>query len=469
MIPVTEKLADFAAGLTADGIPPRVARRAKLLVMDLVGIALRARHDADSTPPLLRAVSSLGLGSGSAGVIGDPEGYAPPAAALLNGALGHSLDFDDTHAAGSLHAGAPVVPAVLAAAQVCGASGRDVLAAIVGGLEITTRLSMALGPADHYDLGFHPTATCGTFAATAAAGRTFGLTPSEIENAFGICLSQAAGSLQFLENGAHTKRFQVGNAAMNGLIAASLSREGLRGAARAIEGRYGFLHAYAPNADPEKAAAGLGREWETMRIGVKPYPACRYTHAVLDAAIALSKEHGIGPTRIRAVEVGLPRKGVDVTGEPQERKRRPMSVVDGQFSMHFVLAVILREGRLIWDDYTAHLSDPETFALMERISVGSDARAEAEYPRNMSGSVKITMDDGAAHEAFVAVPRGEPDNFMTDEELREKFSSLVGPYLPGEAEEALYGTIMGLETSSVTDLFRWACPPPAMAQALHEA
>ena len=465
MIHVTEKLADFAADLTLDDIPPEVARRAKLLVLDLVGIALGARHDADSTPPLLEAVRALGLTGGSAGVIGDPEGYAPPAAALLNGALGHSLDFDDTHAAGSLHTGAPVVPAALAAAEMCGASGRDVLAGIVGGVEITCRLSMALGPSDHYDRGFHPTATCGTFAATAAAGRVFGLTRPEIENAFGICLSQAAGSLQFLENGAHTKRFQVGNAAMNGLIAASLSREGLRGAARAIEGRYGFLHGYAPNADPEKAVAGLGREWETMRVGVKPYPACRYTHAALDAVIALGHEHRIDPTRIRAVEVGLPRKGVDMTGEPQDRKRRPMSVVDGQFSMHFVAAVGVREGRLVWDDYKVHLGDPETLSLMERISVGQDARAEAEYPRNMSGSVKITMDDGAAHEAFVAVPKGEPDNFMTDEEMRGKFSSLVGPYLPEEAEEALHETIMSLETSPVADLFRWAAPRRAMAQA----
>ena len=464
MIHVTEKLADFAADLTLDDIPPEVARRAKLLVLDLVGIALGARHDADSTPPLLEAVRALGLTGGSAGVIGDQEGYAPPAAALLNGALGHSLDFDDTHAAGSLHTGAPVVPAALAAAEMCGASGRDVLAGIVGGVEITCRLSMALGPADHYDRGFHPTATCGTFAATAAAGRVFGLTRPEIENAFGICLSQAAGSLQFLENGAHTKRFQVGNAAMNGLIAASLSREGLRGAARAIEGRYGFLHGYAPNADPEKAVAGLGREWETMRVGVKPYPACRYTHAALDAVIALGHEHRIDPTRIRAVEVGLPRKGVDMTGEPQDRKRRPMSVVDGQFSMHFVAAVGVREGRLVWDDYKVHLGDPETLSLMERISVGQDARAEAEYPRNMSGSVKITMDDGAAHEAFVAVPKGEPDNFMTDEEMRGKFSSLVGPYLPEEAEEALHETIMSLETSPVADLFRWAAPRRAMAQ-----
>ncbi len=465
MIHVTEKLADFAADLTLDDIPPEVARRAKLLVLDLVGIALGARHDADSTPPLLEAVRALGLTGGSAGVIGDPEGYAPPAAALLNGALGHSLDFDDTHAAGSLHTGAPVVPAALAAAEMCGASGRDVLAGIVGGVEITCRLSMALGPSDHYDRGFHPTATCGTFAATAAAGRVFGLTRPEIENAFGICLSQAAGSLQFLENGAHTKRFQVGNAAMNGLIAASLSREGLRGAARAIEGRYGFLHGYAPNADPEKAVAGLGREWETMRVGVKPYPACRYTHAALDAVIALGHEHRIDPTRIRAVEVGLPRKGVDMTGEPQDRKRRPMSVVDGQFSMHFVAAVGVREGRLVWDDYKVHLGDPETLSLMERISVGQDARAEAEFPRNMSGSVKITMDDGAAHEAFVAVPKGEPDNFMTDEEMRGKFSSLVGPYLPEEAEEALHETIMSLETSPVADFFRWAAPRRAMAQA----
>src|SRR3546814_10346563 len=145
---------------------------------------------------------------------------------------------------------------------------------------------------------------------------------------------------------AWTKRFQIGNAAMSGLIAASFAREGYIGAAEAIEGKYGFLHAYASKPQPETAVAGLGTDWETMGIAVKPYPACRMTHAPADAAIELLRKHDIDPAKIAEIDIGLSRKGIDLTADPQDAKRNPQGVVDGQFSMHFVAAVVLREGRM---------------------------------------------------------------------------------------------------------------------------
>src|SRR3546814_352766 len=157
MTEATKKLATFAAELDYEAIPADVVARAKLLVLDLTGIALRARFDVDSTPAMMQAMKALGLDSGTGSVIGDRTTVSPPAAALINGALGHSLDFDDTHAPASLHPSAPVVPAALAAAEMVGASGRDLLAGIVAGYETICRLSKALPPADHYDRGYHPT------------------------------------------------------------------------------------------------------------------------------------------------------------------------------------------------------------------------------------------------------------------------------------------------------------------------
>src|SRR5436305_13536391 len=151
-----------------------------------------------------------------------------------------------------------------------GTGGADVLAAIVAGYEITCRIALALPAGAHYDRGFHPTATCGAFGAAAAAGRVFGLGADDIASALGIALSQSAGSMQFLANGAWTKRFQVGWAARNGLAAATLAREGFKGAAEALEGRHGFLHAYAPAPIPERAVQGLGTEFELMETAVKP-------------------------------------------------------------------------------------------------------------------------------------------------------------------------------------------------------
>ena len=209
MTDVTRRLAKFAAGISHQSIPAEVMQRAAMLVMDNVGIALRAHHDAQSTPALVKGATVLGLDGGKSVVIGDRRGFTPAGAALINGAQAHSLDFDDTHARSSLHPSAPIVPAALAAAEMTGADGEELIPAIIGGYETQIRLSMALGPSDHYDRGFHPTATCGVFGAAAAAGRLFCLDADQMALAFGIALSQSAGSMQFLVDGAWTKPFHV--------------------------------------------------------------------------------------------------------------------------------------------------------------------------------------------------------------------------------------------------------------------
>ncbi len=300
---VTATLSDFTAGIRLDRLPPEVVNRARFLVLDLVGNIVRARHDAESTASFLAATRAMGMAAGNSGVFGDSARYTPAGAAFLNGALAHSLDFDDTHAAGSLHPGAPVIPAALAAGEMVGASGADVLAAIIAGYEVTCRIALALPAGEHYDRGYHPTATCGAFGAAAAAARVFGLDPEGVAGALGTVLSQAAGSLQFLANGAWTKRFQVGWAATNGLMAATLVREGFKGASDALEGKHGFMRAYAPNPTPERALQDLGTVWELMNTAVKPYPSCRYGHAGIDAALALRAANDIKPADITAIRL----------------------------------------------------------------------------------------------------------------------------------------------------------------------
>ncbi len=172
----TETLAGYVANLKFEDIPPEVLERAKVLTLDFLGSAIRARRDAESTPSLMKMLEALKLdGKGESTVFGDSKTWTPAVAALLNGALGHSLDFDDTHANSSLHPSAPVVPAAFAVGEMTGASGRDVLTAIVAGYEVCCRLGNALDPTSHYARGFHPTATAGTYGAAAAAGKLFGL------------------------------------------------------------------------------------------------------------------------------------------------------------------------------------------------------------------------------------------------------------------------------------------------------
>ena len=468
MTQITRRISEFATGLTLDALPPEVVERTGMLLMDHVGIALRARNDAESTPSLIKAAQRLGLDSGQSVAIGDRRGFTPAGAALVNGTLAHSLDFDDTHARGSLHISAPIVPAALAAAEMAGIDGEELVPAIVAGYEIQIRLSLALGPSDHYDRGFHPTATCGAFGAAAAAGKAFCLDSDQMANAFGICLSQTAGSMQFLVDGAWTKRFHVGHAAMCGLMAATLAEEGFRGAVDAFEGKAGFFHAYAPDPDPAKATEGLGEAWETMETAVKPYPSCRYSHAAMEALIGLRAANDIRPDDVESVEIGLPETGWKIIGDPEEAKQNPKGIVDGQFSMPFCAAVALSEGGLVWDDYAKHINDSKTLDLCRRVHTVTDPKAEAEFPKNLSGTAKVRTGKGE-FEGFVAVPKGEPDNFLTIDELRAKFGGLVGPYLPDERIDELSTRLLSIhKESDINEVLRLTRPVPAELVAAGE-
>jgi len=456
MTGTTRQLSEFVAALNVSGteanVPAEVVDRAKVLIADTIGISIRARHDADSTAAVMNAIDKLGLAGSGASVFGEPRSFTPLGATIINGTLAHSLDFDDTHASASTHSSAPIMPAAIAAAEMCGASGADVVAGVIAGYEVQLRLALALVPKDHYERGFHPTATCGVFGAVAAAARVMGLSADQIENAFGAAGSQAAGSMQFLENGSWNKRFHVGHASGSGLMAAVLASEGYKGSSQAIEGKAGFLRAYAPNPKIELATAGLGDTWETMNLAVKPYPTCRYSHAAMDALIDLRNTNDVATDDIESVEIGLPKMGWKIIGDPIEAKRTPANVVDGQFSMPFCAAVALREGKMAWDDYDRHLSDADTMSLCQRINTVVDDKPEAEFPRNMSAVVRLTTKAGE-HEAFVIVPKGEPSNFVSSEEVRSKFMGLVEPYLTGAQAEDLLASLLALDKqSSINDI-----------------
>ena len=429
----TATLADYVAELRYEDIPPEVLERAKVLTLDFLGSAIRARRDAESTPSLLKMIEALALdGQGDSSVFGDSKSWTPAVAALLNGALGHSLDFDDTHADSSLHPSAPVVPAAFAVGEMTGSSGRDVLTAIVAGYEVCCRLGNALDPTSHYARGFHPTATAGTYGAAAAAAKLFRLSRDQIIAAFGVSGSQAAGSLQFLLNGAWNKRYQVGAAAMNGVIAATLARNDFVGSIESVEGKHGLLVGYSDNAHPDKAVAGLGSTYETMKIGVKPYPSCRYTHAALDAIIALRREHNLTPEQVKRVQIGLHRNGITLAGDAAT-KRHPRSIVGGQFSMYFTGAVALDQGRFGWDDYE-RLGEAAVDALADKFDVVQDDRLEIGRSHPFGARVAITTADGV-HERVNADPSGEPNSFPDAQAMQQKFLTLARPVLNGRAEQ----------------------------------
>jgi 2-methylcitrate dehydratase PrpD len=438
---VTAVLAEHAVGLRYEDLPADAIDKAAQMVLDLLGIAVSASADADSTPSIRDSVLAL-AGPGKATAIGTGRTLAPAHAALLNGSLGHSLDFDDTHRDGSVHPGAAVIPVVLALAEQHGIDGRRAIAAIVAGYDVTGRLSRALNPQSHYARGFHPTGTAGVFGATAAGANLLGMSADELASAFGINGSQAAASMQFLDNGSWNKRIHPGLAAHNAIFALELARRGFIGSAHPFDGQSGLLHGYSDAAHPELLVDGLGERFEILHTAVKPYPACRYAHAPLDMLIELVETNDVQPGEVESLTVGLSDAGREIIGVPIDRKRRPECLVDGQFSMPFLAAVALQRRRMAWSDYEL-VGDAGTNALAARVEVVSDAEANEVYPRRWLASVELVTTRGTFTDRRWTT-RGEPESPLSWDELEAKFDELAAFALAPEDRRGLVDAVRGL-------------------------
>jgi 2-methylcitrate dehydratase PrpD len=380
--------------------------------------------------------------------VGLSRRYPPQYAALLNGAFAHSMDFDDTHRDGVLHIGASVFSTLLALAEQYHASGRDFLRGAIVGYEVAGRLGRAFGESIHR-AGFHPTGTTGIFAASAAGAVLLGLKAEELRNCWGINLSQAAGSQQFLRDGSWNKRLHPGFAAHDAIVALSLARAGYRGVEEVFEGEWGYAALYARgNWRPEKAfgkQAGWA-ELEIMTVGVKPYPCCRYLHPVIDAVVELIQRNEIKASDVRRVQVALPPIAVSLVAEPESIKRRPISVVDGQFSAYFIVAATLVEGEFSWECYR-YLADESLGPLMDRIHIRPDSALG-------SMQADVIIETGSGVNRFrVLSARGEPDRFPTFDETRDKLEKMAGSVIGSDAVRALAEMVMKLDSvESMSDL-----------------
>ncbi|BDE07432.1 2-methylcitrate dehydratase [Vulcanimicrobium alpinum] len=417
---VTAALAVRALACRDEPFDAAIVEHAKQALLDLIGCAVRARFESATSAAVERALGALGAGGICTGIGYGPM-FAPQYAALVNGCNFHVLDFDDTHERASLHPGAPVAAAALAEAERLHSGGMPLIAAIVAGYDVAVRIGLALNPMAHYARGFHPTATAGVFGATAAAALLHGDDAETLASAFGINLSQAAGSLQFAVDGAATKPVQVGFAAHDAVLAREFAASGIRGPAAALEGRSGLLHAYTDDAD----AAELLDRWDGVheigRTAFKPYPCCRYMHAAIDALAAIVREHRLDPARVERIRVALPAAGLRLCAYPEEQKRAPRSIVDAQFSMYYTAAAALAWGSVRWDDF-ARRADPRLAVLIERVTVEEDPAVEALVP---AMAALVEVDAGGVHERRLArAPRGEPDTPLEWPELIEKFDAL---------------------------------------------
>jgi 2-methylcitrate dehydratase PrpD len=443
---LTERVAARALRTAFGELDDATIEHAKQAVLDLAGSAIRARFESGTSAAVVRAVDALGS-AGAATAIGEGARFTPRDAALLNACNFHVLDFDDTHERSSLHPGAPVVAAALAAAERVRASGARTIAAIVAGYDVAVRVGLALEPKAHYARGFHPTATAGRFGGVAAAAHVHADDARALTSAFGITLSQVAGSLQFSVDGAETKPVQVGFAAHDAIVARELAACGVRGPDAAFEGRSGLLHAYSDGADPAQLLDRWDGVHEIDRTAFKPYPCCRYMHAAIDQLAAIVREHALEATRVERVRVALPAAGMRLCAYPEDRKRHPRTVVDAQFSMYYAAAATLAWGSVRWDDF-ARRDAPAIVALVERIEVVEDPRVEALVPR-MAALVEVDAGD-VRERRLAAGPRGEPDSPLGWPELIAKFDDLAAPAFTDSRRRRIVELVRALD--ALTDV-----------------
>lgn len=440
---VSETLAAFTDGLDFAAIPEAVTQRAQHLILDGTGIAL-ASAGFDFAHRTLTAMRGL-AGPGECEVIGFSDRLPLRDAALVNGVLIHGLDFDDTHLGGVVHATSSLWPTVLALGARLRSSGRAALTAYVVGMEVAARLG-AVAKGGFHQIGFHPTGLIGAFACALAAGKLMDLTPGQLVMAQGIVLSAASGSLEFLEDGAWNKRFHPGWAATAGITAAALAQQGFEGARRAYEGRFGLYASHLQTRfvpqDLEQATAGLGTVWETMQVGVKPFPACHFTHACADAAIAL-RAAGLDPARIRRVRALVPAEVVKTVCEPVANKRRPANPYDAQFSIPFIVAAALLRGRFTLAELAMEaIADADILTLAGRVDYEPDPASG--FPEYYSGEIVVELDDGSIRRHREHMNRGCSDRPLADAEIVAKFHDNAGRRVARTCAGRIAATLLSL-------------------------
>ncbi|HEV8585832.1 MAG TPA: MmgE/PrpD family protein [Methylomirabilota bacterium] len=446
---LAERLAAFAASLSFDALPREVVDSVALRTLDVLGIAL-----ASSRGDWARSVLDLaGDEGGACSVVGTARTAAAPLAVLVNGTLAHGLDFDDTHAASITHASAVIVPTVLALAEARELDGRAAVTAAVAGYEAITRIGMAASGKFHAR-GWYATAVCGAFGAALAAGVCDRLDAARLTAALGLAGSFASGIMEHLEDGSWVKRVHPGWAGHSGVVAAALARGGAPGPATVLEGRFGLYRAFL-GMDPDPAPfATLGREWEILKVGYKPYPCCHLNHAYLDCALELRQAPGVTAEAIESIECRVPAGEVPIVCEPVEVKRRPRSSYDAQFSLAYSVAAAFVDGKVGLDTYaTERLSDARVLQLASRVRHVIDP--ESPFPATFPGWVRVRLADGRELEARVPHGRGGPDRPLPPEALVEKFRDNARRALPPARVAAIERVALELDRlKSVAELMR---------------
>jgi 2-methylcitrate dehydratase PrpD len=414
-VSVAEELAGRIVALDRKQLSPTLRRKCEDLLIDVVGLCVAARNE-DYVNASLAGIDD----DGPCTAIGHTRRLSAAAAALVNGTAVHGEDFDDTFEGGPVHAGAVIVPAVLAACERHGADGRAALLGIAVGTEVLCRLSLVVPKAVHR-AGFHPTAIFGAMGAAAGVGAALGLDRKQLVDALGIAGSMASGIIEYLAEGTWTKRMHPGWAAQSGLRAALLARSGFSGPRTVFEGVHGLFNGFAHTTKGNYAAltGDFGERWVTETLAFKLYPCGTMAQPYIDCARRLAAR-GIAADEISGIVCEVAEGTVHRLWEPLAAKQRPPNGYAAKFATPFLIAVGFVHDGVGLDAFTAErVRDPKVLALAAKIQFEIDA--DNPYPANYTGHLRATLRDGRVIEERQPHLRGGAHEPLTRQNIEEKF------------------------------------------------
>jgi 2-methylcitrate dehydratase PrpD len=412
---VAEQVGEWAAALQPRSLPEATQSAVRRLMLDVTGLCVAARRG-----DYIKALLASAVSDGTATAIGHSRALSPYDAALVNGSATHGEDFDDTFEGGPIHAGAAIVPAALALAEHRGLQGSAVIKGIVVGMEFACRGSMVAPQAIHR-AGFHPSGVLCALGAAAAGAAMLGLAPRPIAHALGIAGSFASGIIEYLADGAWTKRFHPGWAAQAGIRAALLAEAGFTGPLSVLEGTHGFYKAFAPSKPPDfQVLLGeLGTRYVIDGIAFKPYACGTMTHPYIDCMMEL-RASGVRPDDVASVVCEVGEGTVHRLWEPIQAKRRVPNGYVAKFSSPYCIAVGFLDGAVGFEQFTdQRAADPALQAFADKISYVIDPSNP--YPREYTGHVRVTLKDGSVREIRRPHFRGGAHAPIPDDELERKY------------------------------------------------
>jgi 2-methylcitrate dehydratase PrpD len=440
---LTEKLADFIEETTFSSLPSNVIKTAKLCLLDFLGCVYGGSREK-SGKIVLDLVRKLG-GNKEATIIATGEKVPCLHAALVNGTMGHSLEFDDLHREGGAHPGVTVIPAALAAAELEERTGKELLTAIIVGYEINVRLGAIVSFEREHEMlrphGVHVSSLMGTFGAAAAAAKLLKLSSEEIANALGICALAPISPFEVTVGGGMVKDTYGGWPAQTGLFAALLAKMGFTGSKRILEsmplGIYNIV--LRRDVDFFQALSRLGESWAITSTTFKPYACCRFSHSTIDAILDAIKQKDLNPSDIKDVIITTHARGYHIG-----RTREPSDVVQARFSIPFVAAMTLIKKRGVnIDDITEEtIKDEKVLELSRKVKCVHDPYLDSLASKGYRVSVvKITTTKGETYEGRCDIPKGDPRNPLTEGELLSKFKGLASMLLsPAHIEQVIHVT-----------------------------